>query len=385
MNSLPNNTLPSNRNNYRKEDTKIVCNITGITATIVVPFFPNFSNLCYDGLHPLANLDTATRLARMKYSEGHATLSPELLAGAILFFLHELDILERGRINKTEAVKINRLIQELPSFTLSKILKFLSELNSYSLKRIPAISFSEMDSTTLVKWYNDAMEALDTAIAEREYYVAPVVKKSIKKESSKIVELKQEGQILLKRLVEDGILPFKLRTIITISLKKDSLVTLGKELRKNICDALETLGTDDCLELAKVFKDAETSLTGVERIKASLFDSDMEAASDSFDNTLYRKPTLKEILDKKLGRKVEEEQAEQAEEEESAEGEMHASMTSTMLSTIQEDQEAEEEEEEDQDEDNEEEEEEEDLDGILAFPSLPSEYITNNEGDINND
>lgn len=273
-----------------------VCQITGMSFTIVEPFLPTFSGICYEGLSPLAQFSAAIALGKRSYSEAHYNLMPSTLAGAILSIMHHLDL--RG--DHLTAVEANMVLSQLPLLELSNILRFLARLSSHEQKRIPHLSLEGMLPEKAKNWYINAKRAIDVTDYEPVYKEPKLKDKGIV-DASVMVETRQAARKLLVNLKADSILPLNLQTIIAMSIQKNNLAMISAELRSNIVTALTKLATLDCLALATIFQDCAKNLTMQERIIQQQIDSNFESASDNFENTQVpsKKLTLAEILAKK--------------------------------------------------------------------------------------
>lgn len=273
-----------------------VCNITGMRFTIVEPFLPTFSGICYEGLSPLAQLSAAIALGKRSYSEAHYNLVPSTLAGAILSIMHHWNL--RG--DHLTAVEANMVLSQLPLLELSNILRFLARLSNHEQKRIPHLSLEGMLPEKAKNWYINAKRAVDVTDYEPVYKAPKIQEKGIV-DTSVMVETRQQARKLLQNLKADSILPLNLQTIIAMSIQKNNLAMISSELRQNIVAALQKLATPDCLSLAAIFQDCAKNLTMQERIIQQQIDSSFENASDSFvdTNVPSKKLTLAEILAKK--------------------------------------------------------------------------------------
>lgn len=273
-----------------------VCQITGMSFTIVEPFLPTFSGICYEGLSPLAQFSAAIALGKRSYSEAHYNLVPSTLAGAILSIMHHLDL--RG--DHLTAVEANMVLSQLPLLELSNILRFLARLSAHEQKRIPHLSLEGMLPEKAKNWYINAKRAIDVTDYEPVYKTPKTENKGII-DASVMVETRQAARKLLTNLKADSILPLNLQTIIAMSIQKNNLAMISSELRSNIITALTKLATADCLALAAIFQDCAKNLTMQERIIQQQIDSSFENASDSFENTQVpsKKLSLAEILAKK--------------------------------------------------------------------------------------
>lgn len=273
-----------------------VCQITGMRFTIIEPFLPTFSGICYEGLSPLAQLSAAIALGKRSYSEAHYNLVPSTLAGAILSIMHHWNL--RG--DHLTAVEANMVLSQLPLLELSNILRFLARLSSHEQKRIPHLSLEGMLPEKAKNWYINAKRAVDVTDYEPVYKAPKIQEKGIV-DTSVMVETRQAARKLLTNLKTDNILPLNLQTIIAMSIQKNNLAMISSELRSNIVTALTKLATPDCLALATIFADCAKNLTMQERIIQQQIDSSFESASDSFQNTNVpsKRLSLAEILAKK--------------------------------------------------------------------------------------
>jgi hypothetical protein len=273
-----------------------VCQVTGMSFTIVEPFLPTFSGISYEGLSPLAQLSAAIQLGKRQYSEAHYNLVPSTLAGAILSILHHWDL--RG--DHLSAVEANIVLSQLPLLELSSILRFLARLSVHERTRIPHLSLDGMLPEKAKNWIVNARRAIDVTDYTPVYKEPKMVERGIL-DSSILVETRQEARKLLQSLRADAILPINLQTIITMSIQKNNLAMISDELRSNIVNALVKLATPDCLSLAAIFTDTAKNLTMQERIIKQQFEGSLDSASDNFIDTQVpsKKLTLAEILAKK--------------------------------------------------------------------------------------
>ena len=273
-------------------ETTTACAVTGILTTFYIPTLPPLPSLVFSGLHPLANAEACRALAAYKYSEEHHKLAPTILAGAILSILTDLEI----RDDHVHAVEANAIFSTLPLFTLSQILGFAASLEARHIKRIPHLSLEEKNPETLTRWHSDCIEALAASIAERQEYQAPTVRKSSERKDSAIFTgIRKNARILFANLKDDGILPSKLSSVISIALQGRNMLTISDSLSANIAKALLILDTTETKKLASIFETVKEETEKEEKIREDIFLSNVEKASDSFapDN---KPKTIKELL-----------------------------------------------------------------------------------------
>ncbi len=257
------------------KDFSVVCEITGMSFKVEAPFLPPLRGMIYSGLSPLASLDAALQIGKLSYSEAHCSLTPQTIAGAILSILKAYGL----RQDKLSAVEANLLLSQLPLIDLSRILSFLAKLSTHERRRVPHLSLSNFDASSMKAWLWATKRAIDVTDFEPVYKAPKLEPKGIILQSV-IVETRKQARALLNNLKQANILPLKLQTIISISIQKNNLAMINEELRKNIIAGLLKLETPDAIALANIFKQAGSQLTTQE----SIIKTQMEMGEDVTDS-----------------------------------------------------------------------------------------------------
>lgn len=279
---------------FKAKDEKqltVVCNITGMHFQIVAPTLPNIKGLIYSGLSPLASLRAAETFASYKYSEGHYDQEPQTLAGAILSLLHHYKL----RHDKLSAVEANMILSQLQPYVLSKALNYIVSLTPHERKRVDGLSLAEGDPFTLKAWLVKCYDVLDISnyAIEQEVETKPTKKPLLI--HSVTPETKQEAKELLAIIKTTTDIDSKLTSIISMSIAKNNLALISPELRSNIINKLNKLGTNEAYELAAIFTAAKSNASQQETIVSKLLDEPVSIFPAKIE-PLTSKLSLKEII-----------------------------------------------------------------------------------------
>lgn len=279
---------------FKARDEKqltVVCNITGMHFQIVAPTLPNIQGLVYSGLSPLASLRAAETFASYKYSEGHYDQEPQTLAGAILSLLHHYKL----RHDKLSAVEANMILSQLQPYVLSKALNYIVSLTPHERKRVDGLSLAEGDPFTLKAWLVKCYDVLDISNYAIEQEVETKPNKKPLLIHSVTPETKQEAKELLAIIKTTTDIDSKLTSIISMSIAKNNLALISPELRSNIINKLNKLGTNEAYELAAIFSAAKSNASQQETIVSKLLDEPVSIFPTKIE-PLTSKLSLKEII-----------------------------------------------------------------------------------------
>lgn len=280
---------------FKAKDSReltIVCKITGMHFTILAPNLPNIEGLVYSGLSPLADLRAAETFACYSYSKGHYDQEHQTLAGCLLSLFHHYKL----RKDKLSAVEANMILSKLPLYTLSQALNYVVNLSEWDRKRIDGLSLAEGDPMTLKAWLHKAYEILDIS------NYAPLTEEEQPKPKTKALlvhsvssETKQQAKSLLAHLKANTDIDSKLSSVISMSIAKNNLAMIGKELRASIIKGLDKLDTPESLELAEIFTSAASNASHQEAIVSKLLDEPVSQFSAPIP-LITSRMSLKEII-----------------------------------------------------------------------------------------
>lgn len=277
-----------------KDATEVttVCNITGMSFTIIAPTLPNIQGLTYQCLSPLATLANAETFAFYTYKEAHKEQEQQTLAGALLSLFYHYKL----RADKLSAVEANMLLSQLPAYFLSQTLNFVVNLSNKEKERISPISLAEGDPYALKNWVNVCHEILAVEFSPpiRETVTVKVRKPLLIQTVTS--ETRKEAKALLNSLKASNLIDTKLASVIAMSLSKNNLALLSSSLRKTIINKLYAIQTDDTDALGNIFADAASNASQQEAIVSKLMDERPSIFAEAPEVLSLSTHTLAEII-----------------------------------------------------------------------------------------